>query len=523
MQLQLLKTVELNAARQNVINAIDAERSAQQQVRIAELEAQFAAEKAKFLATEFFNPQLWSFLAQEVKKNYRIYLTYGTIAAWLAQRALEFERGIEPRRRFADSGPDSNGSGLNVVRFDYFQPAHQGLLGADALLRDIATLENEKFLNEQRKKQITKVISLASRHPFDFAQFLETGILPFATGLDEFDEDYPGHFQRRIRNVRLNLFGLIGQEGIKATLTCSGISQVVVREFVEENGQVVPMFVAKSLRRLPEGIALTNPQGGGIGPVPLMPEGEMLNPFEGHGVAAQWIFEMPKYANKIDYNTITDIQILIDYTALDDSDYRQEVIRRLPRQRGAVRTFSFRLEFPDALFHLKDSPLPLNMVRTSDNFTGLYTLAVETEKQDFPPNEQGRKLKDVVLYIRSKGKDFSPLKIKMISRSKLSSLGIEESGLVPGSFEDADTPPPDKIKKPNYIGRWQVSQASVVDVIDRWYILISPNEPENDNFLKKDLSGNPILVNGNKVFDFSEIEDVILGLNYTYVAPLPQA
>jgi hypothetical protein len=526
MQLQLLKTVEYNAAWQNRRNAIDAERSASWQAHITELEAKFAAEKAKFLATEFFNPQLWSFLAREVKKNYRTYMTYGTIAAWLAQRAFEFERGVKPRRRFAASGPDESGSGLNIIRFDYFQPSLQGLLGADSLLRDIATLENEKFLNEERKKWITKVISLASTRPFIFAKFLETGVLPFATTLDEFDHDYPGHYQRRIRNVRINLFALVGQEGIKATLTCSGTSQVVVKEFVEENGQITPEFVEKALRRPQESIALTNPQGGGIGQIPLVPKEEMLTPFEGQGVATQWIFEMPKHANKIDYNTITDIQILIDYTALDDSFYRDEVLKRLPRRRGALRTFSFRLEFPDALFHLKDSPLPLNMTQTNDTFTGLYTIVLDTRAEDFPPNELNRKLTDAVLYIRSKGQDFSTLKIKLASRSWLigQNSNWQEADLTQNSFVDMETPPPNSpdslMLKPHYIGRRKSAQSGITEsVTDRWYFFISPDD--NPDFLKKD-GNTPVLVNGNKVFDFSEIEDVIFGLNYNYDAPLPK-
>lgn len=526
MQLQLLKTVEYNAARQNLVNAIDAERSASWQAHITELEAKFAAEKAKFLATEFFNPQLWSFLAREVKKNYRTYMTYGTIAAWLAQKALEFERGVELRRRFAASGPDESGSGLNIIRFDYFQPSLQGLLGADSLLRDIATLENEKFLNEERKKRITKVISLASTRPFIFAKFLETGVLPFATTLNEFDLDYPGHYQRRIRNMRLNLFALVGQEGIKATLTCSGTSQVVVKEFVEEDGQPTPKFVEKALRRPHESIALTNPQGGGIGQIPLIPKEEMFNPFEGQGVATQWIFEMPKHANKIDYNTITDIQILIDYTALDDPLYQDEVLKRLPRRRSALRTFSFRLEFPDALFHLKDSPLPLNVIQTNDNFTGLYTIVLDTRAEDFLPNELNRKLTDAILYIRSKGHDFSTLKIKLASRSWLISQNSnwQEGDLTPNSFVDMETPPPNspdsQMLKPHYLCRRKSAKSGITEsVTDRWYFFISPDD--NPDFLKKD-GNTPVLVNGNKVFDFSEIEDVIFGLNYNYDAPLPK-
>jgi hypothetical protein len=529
-QLQSLRTTEYNAARQNITNAKNAWLSALQQTRIAELEAQFAAEKASFLSTEFFNPQLWSLLAQEVKKNYRTYLTYATTAAWLAQRALEFERGIEPAQRFSDSGPEGMGSGLGIVRFDYFQHTLQGLLGADALLRDIATLEAEKLFNERQKKHMTKVISLVSTRPYLFASFINSGILPFATTLNEFDEDYQGHYQRRIKNVRINIFGLIGQEGVKATLSCLGISKVVSKEILhDKSGQPRSKFVEKTLRRPPESIALTSPQSGGIAQVPLLPAGDKLNPFEDHGVETQWVFEMPKHANKIDYNTITDIQIIIDYTALDDPNYRLEVIKQLPLLRGAVRAFSFRMEFPDALFHLLDTPLGPSMVSATDEKTGRYTIVIETKESDYPPNQANRKLTDVVLYIRSKGsKNFSHsdgdpgLKVYLVSRSSLKGRNKDESDLSPSIFRNAaaEIPPDDESAKfaRDYIGKWEAPR-NFKDVIDRWYIYIPPDE--NDSFLKRDSQSNYILVNGHKVFDFTDIADVVLGINYTYEPILP--
>lgn len=527
MQLQVLRTAEYNAARLNLIGALSAHQSARQQSLIAGLESSFAAEKAKLLETEFFNPQLWSLLAQEVKKNYRLYLTYGTIAAWLAQRALEFERGVQPRRRFAPSGPGSPGSGVSIVRFDYFQPSQQGLLGADTLLRDIATLENEKYLHEQRKLHITKVISLAAEHPFLFARFLETGALPFATTLESFDQDYPGHYQRRIRSVRVNLTGLIGQEGIKATLSCLGSSQVVTKETVEDQGKLVSNFATTTLRHPPEAVALTNPQGGGLTKtVPLASQSSMLNPFEGQGVAAQWMFEMPKYANRIDYDTISDVQILIDYTALMDHEYYQDVLKRLSRRRRAMRAFSFRMDFPDALFHLKDAPLPLDMIETADGTTGAYTIMLETTGSDFGYNESDRKLQNVGLYIRSKNDELTSLKVRIASKSWLQSQNVnwQEADLVPASLKELDTPAANSSDyaalKPHYLGALKSSQDGITQSLtDRWYLYFSPDD--NPSFLKMD-GNQPLLINGHKVFDFAAIKDVIFGLNYTYIAPLPK-
>lgn len=534
LKLQLLKTVEYNAARQNLINAITAERSARQQARIAELEANFAAEKAEFLSTQFFNPQLWSFLAREIKKNYRTYLTYSTTAAWLAQRALEFERGLIPNRRFALSGPNTLGAGLNVVNYDYFQPSLQGLLGADNLLRDIATLENEKFLNEQCKKQITKVISLANTAPFVFVQFLKTGILSFSTSLDEFDRDYPGHYQRRIRNVRINLFGLVGQEGIKATLTCLGASQVVVKTFVEESGLLVPKFVEKTLRRPLESVALTNPHGGGIGPIPLVRNENILNPFEGMGVAAQWVFEMSTYANEIDFNTITDVQILIDYTALDDLDYRSEVIKRLPVTQSSIRPYSFCLQFSDACFHLKDSTRPIGMIETADGTIGPYTLVFHTRESDFPPNQKKCRLKEAVVYFhaREDSADYAKLNLFLSCKQRLDEQNLSERDLIRiepivptnATLLPAETDHVAYDPKPHYLGKWQAKNFNIqaeVNVENTWYLHIPPSL--NPTFVKKDENGQDVVVNGLKIFDFSGLQDVIFGLHYEYDLEKPLA
>lgn len=523
MKLQLLKGVEYNNAQQNLEDAAEAEKAAKAQARIAELDAEFVAEKAKLLATEFFNPQLWSFLARESKKFYQTYLTYATMAAWMAQRALEFEQGLDPHRKFATSGPTSIGSGLNIIRFDYFQPSQQGLLGAEMLQLDIAELEQAKFLNQQRKDSIPKVISLASTRPFLFAKFLEEGVLAFNTTLEEFDEEFPGHYQRRIRSIRINLFGLVGPEGIHATLTCLGSSQVVVKEY--PHGSTTPRFTEKTLRRLPETVAISIPIAGGAGQIP----GERLNPFEGMGVAAQWIFEMPKAANKIDYSTITDIQFIIEYTALFDPTYRNEVIERLPETRTAIRAYSFCRDFSDACLYLHDSTRPIGMIETNDKTTGAYTLKLETRATDFPPNQLDRQLIDAIVYFHPRGtKDYSTLRAHLSCRQLLTSL--TEAHLVapttPTTEPDSipillESNPPNYIPK-SYLGRVEISTLQVKkisSVVDTWYLYISPDDPANTPFIVKDQNGNPKLVGGHKVFDFSDVQDVIFALHYEYKVP----
>ena len=66
----------------------------------------------------------------------------------------------------------------------------------------------------------------------------------------------------------------------------------------------------------PDSVALSSPLNA-TGLFELNPQSEMLNPFEHIGVDTTWILEMPKASNVFDYNTIGDVLLTIEYTALN--------------------------------------------------------------------------------------------------------------------------------------------------------------------------------------------------------------
>ncbi|PLS81991.1 MAG: hypothetical protein CYG59_05140, partial [Chloroflexi bacterium] len=131
-------------------------------------------------------------------------------------------------------------------------------------------------------------------------------------------------------------------QGIRATLTASGISRVVVGPDV---------FRTIEVRRTPDLIAFTSPNNA-TGMFELEPAGDMLLPFEGMGVDTTWRLEMPRAANPFDYRTIADVIMTVDYTALHSFDYRQQVIQRLDTRMTGERSFSVRDEFADAWYQL---------------------------------------------------------------------------------------------------------------------------------------------------------------------------
>lgn len=101
------------------------------------------------------------------------------------------------------------------------------------------------------------------------------------------------------------------------------------------------------VKRPPESVALTSPiNATGLFELTQQP-GEMLLAFEGMGVDTSWELRMPKGSNQFDYSTIADVLLTIEYTALNDFAYQQQVIYQLDTKFSADRPFSFRHGFAD--------------------------------------------------------------------------------------------------------------------------------------------------------------------------------
>jgi hypothetical protein len=211
----------------------------------------------------------------------------------------------------------------------------------------------------------------------------------FATPMDLFDRDFPGHYLRLIRRVRTSVIALIPPtQGIHATLTTAGLSRTVIGPDVF---QTVP------IRRDPEFVALTSPANS-TGMLELEPQQtDMLLPFEGNGVDSTWEFRMPKAANQFDYRTIADVLITIEYTALNSFDYREQVIQTLNPNLSSDRPFSFRNQFADQWYDLNNPEQTKNPMEVK----------FQTIREDFPPNVETLKIQQVLLYfVRASQKTF---------------------------------------------------------------------------------------------------------------------
>ena len=348
--------LQQTAAQQETLVAAAQVDVANDQVTIADLEQAIATLQRdqavatlKFLNAQFTNADLYLWMSYTLGGVYRYFLQQATAISRLAQAQLAFERA-EPAQV--------------LIRNDYWQapqPAaggaaqvdRRGLTGAEQLGADLARLDQYAFSSERRRLNLSQTFSLARLMPVEFLEFRRTGTLAFATPMALFDQDFPGHYLRMIRQVRTSLVALVPPDrGIRATLYSNGISRVT-------SGQD-GVFEDITVRHDPGVVALTSPVSAS-GVFELDAQSDMLLPFESSGVDTTWELQLPKAANPFDFSSIVDALITIEYTALYDDGYRNQVTTRLnaARERGADCVFSLARDFPDQWYDLNNPPSSL--------------------------------------------------------------------------------------------------------------------------------------------------------------------
>ncbi len=383
-------------AQQDVLIGEQQIRIAQDRVRvvgqervISQIQADFAEETLDFLTNKFTNAELYDWMVGILEGVYSFFLQQATATAKLAEDQLAFERQeVTPSYIQADYWEVPNDNFANSQNNE--TPDRRGLTGSARLLQDIYQLDQYAFETDQRKLQLSKTISLARLAPAEFQGFRETGVMLFSTPMELFDRDFPGHYLRLIKRVRTTIIALIPpNDGIKATLSTTGLSRVVTGQ----NN----LFQTNEIARPPESVALTSPRDA-TGLFELTPQSqEMLLPFENLGVDTSWELRLPKASNLFDYNTIADVLITIEYTALNSFTYRQTVLDELGDTISGDRPFSFRNQFADAWYDLN------NPEQTDDPMIVTF----ETTREDFPANIEDLTIQHIVLYFaRLEGETF---------------------------------------------------------------------------------------------------------------------
>ena len=378
-----------------------------QEKQISELQLSHAENVLNFLTTKFTNAELYDWMSQILETAYSYFLQQATATAKLAELQLAFERQEAPVNLIQENYwlPPTDNTALADTLATTGAVDRKGLTGSVRLLRDVTRLDQYAFETNRRKLQLTKTISLAQSFPTEFVRFRETGVLAFACPQAWFDQDFPGHYLRIIRRVRTSVIALVPPvDGIKARLVTAGLSRVTVAG---------TPFQTLTLPRPPEGVSLTSPQNAtGLFELEQQPN-EFLYPFEGLGVDVPWTFSLQKAANtNLDYESIADVLITIEYTALHDADFARQLLPALAGPRTEVVALSFRNRFADQWYDLHHAA----DLAPDDQ----YVARIQITAADLPSNLGDLQLRNISLYIEA------PLDAEFTDRSQFS-IGLSRT------------------------------------------------------------------------------------------------
>lgn len=378
-QLQVdLSNKDLAIGDQQISMAQDRVMIAEQESRIAGIQRDQAIDMLKFLSTKFTSRELYDWLQGVLAEIYAGFLRMATVTAQQAERQLAFQRQ-QPTASIIKQNYWAAASDSNVASTIQSTPNRRGITGSARLLQDIATLDQYAFDSEKRLLNLNQTFSLSRLFPIEFAAFRKTGLLSFATTLRMFDEGFPGHFMRLIKKVRVSVIALIPPTlGIRATLSTGGLSRVVTGD------SGFPTIV---IRQDPQAIALSSPSIS-TGVFELDVQSDLLYPFEGMGVDANWVFELPPAGNPFDFDTVSDVLLTFEYTALSSAALRERVVKQLPSRMSSDRSWSVRHELPDVWYDL------------TNQTSGTLEVSLPLSKADFPAYLGDTSIEEVLISIR---------------------------------------------------------------------------------------------------------------------------
>ena len=159
-----------------------------------------------FLNDKFTNDDLFDWMVDSLSTTY--FQSY--------QLAYQLCKQVERCYRFELGIPDSS-----FIRFGYWDSLHKGLLAGETLNNDLRRLEASYLQQNARRYELSRYVSLELLDPAALQQLLVTGSCQFQLTESLFDNDYPGHYNRRLTRVSVTvLYPNPGKyDNVKATLT----------------------------------------------------------------------------------------------------------------------------------------------------------------------------------------------------------------------------------------------------------------------------------------------------------------
>ncbi|GAA2443725.1 hypothetical protein GCM10010191_70430 [Actinomadura vinacea] len=361
--------LEIQQAERHILAAERRREIALRELNTHQQQVETSAEVHDFLRDKFTNHQLYLFLQQETAAMHAQTYELALYVARQAERAFNYELGHTTR---------------SFITGEVWDGLHEGLQAGDRLALALKRMEHAYLDDNRREYEITKHLSLRLLFPLEFLTLQATGSCEIEIPEWLFDQDYPGHFMRRIRNVSLSVPCVVGPYvGVQSRLTLlSSTTRVDPRltapphaccpdgrpgngyEAAPNDPRVVTRHTAS------EAIATSGGQSDS-GMFELKFGDDRYLPFEFAGAAGRWRIELPAENNHFDLATLSDVVLHLNYTAREGGDELRRAASEIARRHlpgSGVRYFDVEHDLPDAwrLFdrRSRDRAIRLTLGRT---------------------------------------------------------------------------------------------------------------------------------------------------------------
>jgi hypothetical protein len=256
-----------------------------------------------FLKGKYTNKELYQWMVKEVSSLYSdIYkLAYDT--AKRAEKSYGFELGID---------------NSSFIQSSCWNSLRSGLLAGEQLMLGLRRMEMAYIEKNSRELEITKPVSVAQLDPYAILELQETGTCEFYLPEALFDLDFPGHYFRRLRSVRLTIPCVAGPyTSVSATLSllANSMRKSPTGDYLRNEDGDDSRFVDQRVGI--QSIATSQPNDA-TGMFDFSFRDERYLPFEGAGAESLWKLELPKELRQFDYRTISDVVLHVSYTARED-------------------------------------------------------------------------------------------------------------------------------------------------------------------------------------------------------------
>ncbi|MDR0773096.1 MAG: hypothetical protein LBE46_02055 [Wolbachia pipientis] len=273
-------------------------------------------EKEEFFKSKFTNQELYNWMKGQIAI---IYFQAYKIALEIAKQAEKtYQYELNNNKSFITN------SSWNSLK--------EGLLAGSVLKLALEQMAKDYHDKNERTFEINKVVSLGQIDPIALHDLKTKGSCEFALTERLFDLDFPGHYCRKIKNIKITIPAVVGPyENIHASLQQTSNKVVLkpnidaIKYLLGESGSSQPENdVLRENWQQNQEIALSRgDQDSGL--FELNFNDERYLPFEGTGVVSCWELSLPKATNRFDINKISDVIIHIDYTAFNDGRLAEEV------------------------------------------------------------------------------------------------------------------------------------------------------------------------------------------------------